>query len=116
MLKIGENGLRYSLDQATRELLFFPVPSTPRLKAKAYIDVFVQRSGKAGAALLLIPVTFGILSPVQAGWISLVLIVLWLGSRWRSAASSCARSVTVCESEPSTWPCRSIFPMQRASS
>ena len=79
VLKIGENGLRYSLDQATRELLFFPVPSGARLKAKAYIDVFVQRSGKAGAALLLLPVTFGIFTPVHAGWISLVLIVLWLG-------------------------------------
>jgi AAA family ATP:ADP antiporter len=79
ILKVGENGLRYSLDQATRELLFFPVPSADRLKAKAYIDVFVQRSGKAGAALLLLPVTFAILTPVQAGWISMVLIVLWLG-------------------------------------
>ena len=26
-LKVGENGIRYSLDQATRELLFLPVPS-----------------------------------------------------------------------------------------
>jgi len=79
LLKIGENGLRYSLDQATRELLFFPVPTGDRLKAKAYIDVFVQRSGKAGAGLLLLPVTFGLLTPVQAGWISFVLIAIWLG-------------------------------------
>ena len=79
VLKVGENGLRYSLDQATRELLFFPIPSAARLKAKAYIDVFVQRSGKAGAALLLLPVTFGFLTPVHAGWVSLVLIILWLG-------------------------------------
>jgi AAA family ATP:ADP antiporter len=78
LLKIGENGLRYSLDQATRELLFFPVPTGARLKAKAYIDVFVQRSGKAGAGLLLLPVTFGLMTPVQAGWISFVLIAVWL--------------------------------------
>ncbi len=79
LLKIGENGLRYSLDQATRELLFFPVPTGNRLKAKAYIDVFVQRSGKAGAGLLLLPVLFGLMTPVQAGWISFVLIGIWLG-------------------------------------
>ena len=67
LLKIGENGLRYSLDQATRELLFFPVPAGVRLKAKAYIDVFVQRSAKAGAGILLLPVTFGWASGQREG-------------------------------------------------
>jgi len=79
LLKIGENGLRYSLDQATRELLFFPVPTRARLKAKAYIDVFVQRSGKAGAGILLLPVTFGLMTVVQAGFFSIALIGIWLG-------------------------------------
>ncbi len=78
LLKIGENGIRYSLDQATRELLFFPVPAADRLKAKAYIDVFVQRSAKAGAGVLTLPVTFGLLTPVGAGWISVALIGIWL--------------------------------------
>jgi len=77
-LKIGENGLRYSLDQATRELLFLPVPSKARIKAKAYIDVFVQRGAKGVAAILLLPFAFGLLSAVQIGWISLVLIGVWL--------------------------------------
>ena len=78
LLKIGENGLRYSLDQATRELLFFPVPTGDRMKAKAYIDVFIQRSGKAGAGLVLLPVSFGLMTPVQAGGISILLIAIWL--------------------------------------
>ena len=78
-LKVGENGLRYSLDQATRELLFFPVPTGARLKAKAYIDVFVQRSAKAGAGILLLPVTFGLMTVVQAGYLSIALIMIWLG-------------------------------------
>lgn len=78
VLKIGENGLRYSLDQATRELLFLPVPATARSKAKAFIDVFVQRGAKGLAALLLLPVTFGVMTAVEAGWISLALIVVWL--------------------------------------
>lgn len=79
VLKIGENGIRYSLDQATRELLYMPVPGRVRVKAKAFIDVFVQRGAKGLAAILLLPVTFGVLSVLQAGWISLVLIVIWLG-------------------------------------
>lgn len=78
VLKIGENGLRYSLDQATRELLFLPVPSRARLEAKAYIDVFVQRSGKVFAGLLLLPVTLGWFGVIQAGWISLALVAVWL--------------------------------------
>jgi len=77
-LKVGENGVRYSLEQATRELLFLPVPSKARVKAKAFIDVFVQRGAKGMAALLLLPVTFHLFTPVQAGWISLVLIAVWL--------------------------------------
>jgi len=79
ILKVGESGLRYSLDQSTRELLFLPVPSRLRVKAKAFIDVFIHRGAKGLAAVLLLPVTFGLITPVDAGWISLVLIVIWLG-------------------------------------
>ncbi|MDX1502984.1 MAG: Npt1/Npt2 family nucleotide transporter [Thermoanaerobaculia bacterium] len=82
-LKIGENGLRYSIDQASRELLFLPVPAALRVKAKAFIDVFVHRAAKGLAALLLLPVTFGWLSPVQIGWVSLALAGGWLtATRW----------------------------------
>ena len=77
-LKVGENGLRYSLDQATRELLFLPVPESLRAKAKAVIDVLVQRGAKGIAALALLPVVFGWLTPVEVGWLSLVLIAAWL--------------------------------------
>ncbi|HUP46688.1 MAG TPA: Npt1/Npt2 family nucleotide transporter [Thermoanaerobaculia bacterium] len=79
VLKVGENGVRYSLDQATRELLYLPIPSRARTKAKAFIDVFVQRAAKGVAALLLLPVTFGLFTAPQAGWISLGLIALWIG-------------------------------------
>jgi AAA family ATP:ADP antiporter len=78
VLTVGERGIRYSLDQATRELLFLPVPSEQRLRAKAFIDVFLQRSAKGLAALLLLPVAFGLFTPVQAGWLTLVLIAVWL--------------------------------------
>lgn len=77
-LKVAENGIRYSLDQTTRELLFMPVRSDLRVKAKATIDVFVQRFGKGAAALILLPVTFGWLPAPQVGWIALALIVVWL--------------------------------------
>jgi AAA family ATP:ADP antiporter len=81
LVKVGENGVRYSLEQATRELLFLPVPSRARVKAKAFIDVFVQRGAKGLAALLLLPVTPTIAlitPPVLAGWLAFPLIAVWL--------------------------------------
>ncbi len=78
MLKIGENGLRYSLDQASRELLFLPLPARKRPKAKAFIDVFVQRFAKGLAAVALLSVTFHWVPTEQTAWFSLVLIAVWL--------------------------------------
>ncbi len=78
VLKVSENGVRYSLDQATRELLFLPVPSHLRVKAKAFIDVFLQRGAKGLAALILLPVAVGLMTALEAGWITLALIAVWL--------------------------------------
>ncbi len=79
LLKIGENGLRYSLEQATRELLFLPVPENQRPKAKAFIDVFIQRAAKGVAAIALLPVVLGWISVQHTAWFSLVWIVIWIG-------------------------------------
>jgi AAA family ATP:ADP antiporter len=78
LLKSGENGLRYSLDQATRELLFLPVPAYQRGKAKAFIDVFVQRSAKGLAALALLSVTFGWVTVPQTVGFSLLWLLVWM--------------------------------------
>jgi AAA family ATP:ADP antiporter len=78
LLKIGENGLRYSLDQATRELLFQPVPGHQRPQAKAFIDVFVQRLAKGAAAVVLLSVSFHWISVENTVWFSLVGVVVWL--------------------------------------
>ncbi len=77
-LKIGENGLRYSLEQATRELLFLPVPASQRPKAKAFIDVFVQRSAKGVAAIALVPVALGWISVEHTAWFTLTWVVVWI--------------------------------------
>ncbi|MCZ6507588.1 MAG: Npt1/Npt2 family nucleotide transporter, partial [Acidobacteria bacterium] len=82
-LKIAENGIRYSLDDSTRELLFLPVPAADRAKTKTFLDVFVKRAAKGLAALLLFPVTLGWVTPLQAGWLSLLIIVFWLALTWR---------------------------------
>jgi AAA family ATP:ADP antiporter len=77
-LKLTESGIRYSLDDSTRELLFLPVPATQRAKAKTFLDLFVKRAAKGTAGLLLLPVTLGWITPLQAGWLSLAIIGAWL--------------------------------------
>lgn len=91
VLKVGESGLRYSLDQVTRELLFQPVAPADRSKAKAFIDVFVQRAATGLAALALLSVSFGWLSVANTAYVSLGLVAIWLAlvgkTRMRYVAS-----------------------------
>lgn len=77
-LKISENGLRYSLDQASRELLFLPVPQHERAQAKAFIDVFLQRLAKGLAALALLTVTVGWVRVEHTAYFGLFWVVCWL--------------------------------------
>jgi AAA family ATP:ADP antiporter len=76
-LYLGENSLRHSVDQATRELLFMPVSEELRVKAKAFIDVFVQRLGKGTAAVLIL-VTLKFLPVAYVSVLTLVLAVGWM--------------------------------------
>ena len=71
--------MRYSLDQGTPELLFVPVSPEVRARVKAYIDVLVQRFAKSVAAILLLTVSLGWVTPIHASWFGLSLIVLWTG-------------------------------------
>ena len=54
-----------------------PVAEELRVKAKAFIDVFVQRFGKGAAAVLII-LTLQFLNPNFVSVITLVLAVGWL--------------------------------------
>ena len=75
VLFLGENSLRHSVDQATRELLFMPVSEELRNKAKAFIDVFVQRFSKGAAAILILV----ILKFLPAAWVSIITLFLAVG-------------------------------------
>ncbi|RLE21571.1 MAG: hypothetical protein DRJ65_15800 [Acidobacteria bacterium] len=77
-LKISEGGLRHSIDQATRELLFLPVPVGLRRRGKAFIDIFVQRFAKGIAAILLLPVSFGFFGMTHVSVMTVVVVIAWL--------------------------------------
>jgi AAA family ATP:ADP antiporter len=77
VLFLGENSLRHSVDQATRELLFLPVSEELRAKAKAFIDVFVQRFSK-GAAAIIILLVLKFLPPAYVSVVTLFLAIGWM--------------------------------------
>jgi|GEM_PF-5463849 AAA family ATP:ADP antiporter len=51
-----DRGLNYSLQQVTKETLYVPLTDLERYKSKAFIDMVVDRGGKALSALALLAI------------------------------------------------------------
>ena len=57
-IALGCNSIsRFSIHRAGVELLFFPLPPVIRKKVKLFIDVFVDRAGRAVAAFIIMALT-----------------------------------------------------------
>lgn len=61
LVKGGEESLAFSLNQSVREILYIPVSSEVRAKAKIFIDLFLNRFAKAIGAVLIF-IMMGILT------------------------------------------------------
>ena len=61
LIKGSEESLAFSLNQSVREILYIPVPSDVRAKAKIFIDLFLNRFAKAIGAVFIF-IILGILS------------------------------------------------------
>lgn len=76
--KGGETALRYVAERSAREILYLPVPSDIKLKAKALIDVGVEKGlGKALSALVLMGLV-AVMDYRLVGWVALGLALAWL--------------------------------------
>src|SRR4029078_1224004 len=84
-IKASDQVLRYSIDQATVELLFLPVPSNLNLRVKSFIDTVVYRMGDAmgGLAILFFAAFLG-LTPVQLTGVVLIALCGWF---WASSVA-----------------------------
>jgi ATP:ADP antiporter, AAA family len=82
-LKGSDQVLRYSIDKATVELLYLPVPASETFRAKSFIDTVVWRMGDglAGMLVLLCAGMIG-MAPSQVGWVNLGLIALWAAAAY----------------------------------
>ena len=91
LIKGSDESLAFSLNQTIREILYIPVASDLKFKAKPFIDMFISRAAKVAAALILL--LFAVLlhkevnylTPVfdtglakQLSWVVLVFLVPWL--------------------------------------
>ena len=81
MARISDTSLRYTVDKTTREILFLPLPSDLKNKAKAFVDVTMDRLSKGVGALLILVLIkpWGLnFTWQQLSYASLTLTALWI--------------------------------------
>jgi len=82
-LSVADNGLNYSINQSAREALYVPTSRAEKYRAKAFIDVFVQRFAKAIAVLLGLLLSGAFTEFDDVRWLSLAtiaLVGLWIAA------------------------------------
>lgn len=85
MLNTSDGAFSYSINQSAREALYTPTTRDEKYKAKAFIDMFVQRFAKALAVgvNLLITSIFTDFSTIR--WLSLfvvAVVAVWMVAAW----------------------------------
>src|SRR5439155_25324986 len=79
LLQVVAGGFSYSIHRSGMELLYLPIPPQTRNAVKGFIDMFVDRAGRAfGAVLLLLCTTVLSLSVPSLSIIASGLVVAWL--------------------------------------
>ncbi|MBI4116089.1 MAG: hypothetical protein HY447_05930 [Candidatus Omnitrophica bacterium] len=84
-LKIFDGGMNYSIQQASKEVLYLPLSSSVRYRAKPVIDMLIFRASKSLGGLLII-----ILAPLLAipnervGALVFILLPFWVFLVWRT--------------------------------
>lgn len=79
--KISDRGLSYSINRASKELLYIPIDPVIIYQAKAWIDMFGYRIFKVSASFLILlvtqwlPVSMGI---AQLSWITIAISAAWI--------------------------------------
>ena len=98
-----DQGLRFSIDKATFELLYLPIPSHIKTNVKGTIDLLVSRLGDGVGGVLLGLATQGFavgmftlpglgfgLRGIAA--VCAVACAVWVGLAWRCGAATSRRS------------------------
>jgi len=81
LLNTADNGFSYSINQSAKESLYVPTTKEEKYKAKAFIDMFVQRFAKALAVGISLGITAVFTDFDSIRWLSAVtvpLILVWI--------------------------------------
>ncbi len=81
LLNTADNGFSYSINQSAKETLYVPTTREEKYKAKAFIDMFIQRFAKAIAVLLSLGVTILFSEYSSVRWLSvavLLAVIAWI--------------------------------------
>ena len=80
--KVGDSMFRYSAERTGREILYVPVPTELKLKAKAYVDAAIEKGVGKAAAAVLIGVFVAFMDYRSVTWVAVVLAVVWCVLAW----------------------------------
>lgn len=81
LLNTADNGFAYSINQSSKEALYVPTTRDQKYKAKAFIDMFVQRFAKVIAVVLSLGITtvFRDFSAVRyLSLATLIILLFWI--------------------------------------
>ena len=81
VMKVSDRGLSYSINRASKELLYIPVDPVRTYQAKAWIDMLGYRLFKVlGSALILMFIGFlpDGTSAAHLGWLTLLICLGWI--------------------------------------
>ncbi len=79
--KISDRGLSYSINRASKELLYVPIDSLLIYQAKAWIDMFGYRMFKIFGSVLILIFTRWLPTPLsipELSWLVLIICSIWL--------------------------------------
>ena len=80
-LNTADNGFSYSINQSAKEALYVPTTREEKYKAKAFIDMFVQRFAKALAVVVSLGITTWFQDFSSVRWLAAFTVpitVLWI--------------------------------------
>lgn len=81
-MKISDRGLSYSINRASKELLYIPVDPSIMYQVKGWIDMFGYRTFKIFGALIIIFLTqWTNLTPdiIDLSWVIMLGCIVWIG-------------------------------------
>lgn len=78
LLNTADNGFAYSINQSAKEALYVPTSKDEKYKAKAFIDMFVQRFAKSLAVIVSLGITVVFQSFAGIRWLSLFTIAIMM--------------------------------------